>query len=110
MQVLYQLCLREEVLPRALAKAMATLNSTMPLIQAFHEECVTSESLARLEALAVRNVEVWTIYDEDRIFNKKVHSSCHCVDAVSSAGAAHEYCTAQFEKRHKHIRLVIAQA
>ena len=103
MQVLYQLS-ADTNLPAALEKARATLNSTMSLLKVFQDEKVTQESIGRLEALAIENVEVWRRYDPDRADNKKVHSSCHCVDSVNSAGAAHHYCTAQFERRHKRIR------
>jgi hypothetical protein len=104
-QVLYQLGAGNGGVPHALEKAMATLNATMPLVRAFHAEDVTPESLTQLELLAVRNIEVWSQYDPDRLSNKKMHATCHCVDSVNTAGCAHEYCTAQFERRHKYIRL-----
>jgi hypothetical protein len=103
MQVLYQLSADTE-LAGALEKARATLNATMPLLKVFQEEQVTQDSIRRLATLAIENVEVWRQHDPDRADNKKVHSSCHCVDSVTSAGAALHYCTAQFERRHKRIR------
>jgi hypothetical protein len=91
-------------LPQELEKAQACGISTGLLLKAFHQRDVTSQSISRLEQLAVANLETMAHYDPDRLTNRKSHLTVHTTDSVDGSGQGKLYSTGPFEGRHRGIR------